>query len=326
MRRRALLAGIGALSAGCLGTAPPRANRTASSTSDSGTPTSVSTDGCNETTERPTGEPSTTAADGEYRLADLSASTSVDRPSVRYVLEPSAFYSGDAVEREAEETGEEQVVRDVSELEDDVRTAVETAVRTGDWRSDSLPNGLADTVQRVDFFTGVAQGGTYTHVGLTLYRFQPDRPPAVAFSARIVDEVVSQGSPGVVEFELTNRRNTTQYVFSGTVPPFGMLFAESAESDDRFLLWRAYEDEGCIRFTDDGWLSCDIGEVTELEPCESVSRRYQVLPSDTSHYPESTVPPGPGTYRVADSIDYYEERGAPESRLAFEVDLILGFP
>lgn len=324
MRRRTLLASIGALSAGCLGSS--RTNST-TTTEDGGT-TPGTTTACDSGTKTAAAESAgETETDGQYRLTNLSKSTHADRPSTKYVLEPSSVYSGDAVEREEERTGEQRVVRDISEVSnEEVRDAIETAVRTGAWRSDSLPDGLAETVERVDFFTGVSDDDLGTHVGLTLHRLRPDRPPAIEFDATIVDAVVSEPSPGVVEFELTNNSSTTQEVFSGTVPPFGTVFADAAEGDDRFLLWRNYGEEGCIRFTDDGMIQCDIGKFTELRPCESVSRRYEVLPSTTDRYPEYTAPPGPGTYRVADSLSYSSGGGAPESELSFEVEFTLESP
>lgn len=326
MRRRTLLAGIGVLSAGCLGSSPPRASPTTQTPENDETPSSTATTTCPEEIE-PTETTDEMDTDGEYRLTGLTESTSVDRPSVRYVLEPSAFYSSDAVEREEERTGEERTVKEVSEITDDeVRTALEAAIISGGWRSNSLPEGLEETVERVDFFTGVSEDDTSSYVGSTLYQFQPDRPPAVEFTATVVDDSVSNGSPGVVELGLTNGNRTTQRVFSGTVPPFGMVFAERVDSDDELLLWRDYEDKGCISFTDDGWLACDIGKVTELRPCESITRRYEVLPSETTHHPEYTVPPGPGTYRLTDSVNYYEEQGAPESELPFEVEFTLETP
>lgn len=264
------------------------------------------------------------SADGEYRVTDLSQSTEADEPSFKYVLEPSAFYSGDAVEREEERTGEELVVEDVSSIEDEaVQEAIETAIRTGHWRSNTLPDGLAATVERVDFFTGVSDDETHTHVGLTLYRFQPDQPPAVEFDAVVVDDVVSSGSPGMIELALRNGSQSTQQVFSGTVPPFGMVFANALEGDGEFILWRNYEEEGCFTFNDDGWMRCDIGIITKLEPCERISRRYEILPTDTSHQPDYTVPPGPGIYRISDSLGYYEQNGAPETSLSFEVEFTL---
>lgn len=317
MRRRALLTSLGVVPAGCLGVSLPG--------TDDPTPTSTPVEPCDGPPE-PSPDASTDEpeADGEFRLTGLVTSTDTDRPEVRYVLEPSAFYSADAVRRKEERTGEEQVVRDVAAVEDDrARDAIETAIRRGEWRSNELPDGLSGTVDRVDFFTGVSRDGTYTHVGLTLHHLRPDRPPAVAFDARVVDGVVSSESPGAVEFELRNRSRTTQLVSSGTVPPFGMVFAEAVDEPERFLLWREYEDEGCIRFTDDGWTRCDIGITTELEPCARLTRRYEVLPTETGTRPEYTAPPGPGTYRIYDSANYNEAPGAPGSTLSFEVEFTI---
>ncbi|WP_246308175.1 hypothetical protein [Halorarum salinum] len=110
-------------------------------------------------------------------------------------------------------------------------------------------------------------------------------------------------------------------MFAGTVPPFGTVFADSVEGDE-FLLWREYEEEGCITFSEDGLVICDIGSLTELHPCQSITHRYDILPSSTTHHPEYTVPPGPGTFRITGSLDY-EADGAQESELSFEIQFSL---
>lgn len=293
MRRRALLASLATASAGCLGTVPPSSQTTQSPQSD---------------------------ADGTYEVTDLSVSTETDRPSVKYVLESTKVYSEDGVEREETRTGEEQVVTDVSDLDDPaIRDAVRTAVVEGEWQSNDLPEGLADTLEQVDFFTGFPGRDTATHIGLTLHRLDPDAPPAIEFDASVVDSTVADEDPGVLEFALTNAGSTTRQASSGTVPPFGMLFADSVGSGAKFLLWRPYEEEGCINFTDDGWSRCDIGMVTELAPNETISREYEILPEATTRQPKLTVPPGPGTYRVSDSLGHSVGAGAPASKLSFEV-------
>ena len=64
---------------------------------------------------------------------------------------------------------------------------------------------------------------------------------------------------------------------------------------------------------------CAVGRLTPLEPGQRVARRYEVLPPDTGHHPGYTVPPGTGTYRVADSLEFSTENGAPETTLSYEV-------
>ncbi|WP_137289337.1 hypothetical protein [Natronorubrum halophilum] len=266
---------------------------------------------------------SPSGASGEFELTDLTASTSVDRPPGGYALERSASYSADAVTREEERTGEERVVVDISEVDDDeVREALEVAIETGEWRSETLPDGLEETVETVDFVTGVTTG-TYTHVGLALHHVDPDRSPAIEFGATITDAAVSEDGPGAIDLELTNAGSTGQEVFSGTVPPFGMVRAESVDEGDEFLLWREYEEEGCYGFDGSGWIRCDIGAITPIQPDETLSRRYEVLPGSTSHYPDQTVPPGPGTYRIADALTYSEGGGAPGMELSFEAEFVL---
>ena len=143
------------------------------------------------------------------------------------------------------------------------------------------------------------------------------------FDAHVVDGIVSDASPGILALELRNATQTTQHVSAGTVPPFGLVRADAVEGSDGFLLWREYESEGCVTFADDGILQCDIGTVTKLNPCESITRRYEILPSETTVHPEYTAPPGQGTYRITDSISYSAEQGGPGSQLTATVTFTL---
>lgn len=299
MHRRSVLAALAGTGAGCLDGLPDRDRQSPDGTA-------------------------TTEGGREYRITDLSVTTRTERPSVTHVLEPTAFYSADAVERERADEDEPVVVRNVSEIADPaIREAVRTALADDQWRSNDPPDGLAETVRRVDFFTGVSEGD-YTHVGLTLYRFHPNRPPPVEFDASVADRTVSEGSTGAIELALSNTGQRTQEVFSGTVPPFGTVFADAADDDGRFLLWRDYEEEGCVTFTDDGIAACAVGKLTELDPGETVSRAYEVLPSSTTTHPEYTAPPGPGRYRITDQFGYSHEHGGPGSTLVAEVSFTLG--
>lgn len=252
MHRRALLVSVGALSAGCLGARPQRSSDPTSTPGKTDNPTQTSS--CSGSTESTATGANAESGTGEYRVTALGSSATTDGPSFEYVLEPTKFYSAGAVENEEEETGEDLVVKDVSAIEDDaVREAIVTAIRTGSWSSNTLPDGLADIVERVDFFKGASEDETHTHVGLTLHHLDPDRPPAIEFSATVIDDVVSPESPGAIELALKNTASTARSVFSGTVPPFGMVTTKVVEGDDKFLLWRNYEEEGCITFDEEGW-------------------------------------------------------------------------
>lgn len=332
MHRRALLAAIGTASAGCLSTSSQNnpSSQTTTGHPSTGTGTPIPTaehtrPSCGSSTKEQAESPESPPENLEYELTQLSVSTATDRPSVKYILEPASFYSKDAVAREEERTSEKLTVVPISEVKSpEVRDAIETAILSGAWESNTLPDGLAETVERVDFFTGVSKDDTYTHVGVTLHRLNPNAPPAVEFDAYIADQFVAQESPGAIVFTLINRSSQPQEIFSGTVPPFGMLYANSESSgESRFLLWREYEKEGCFRYTEDGWTRCDIGKMTRLEPCESISRRYEILPNSTTHYPEETVPSSSGSYQTSGSISYSLGGGSPSSELSFEVSFQL---
>jgi hypothetical protein len=213
---------------------------------------------------------------------------------------------------------------DLSEVENrDVRHALQNAFED-EWRSNTLPDGLADLVERVDFFTGISTSETYTHIGFELYRPEPNSPSPLEFGATVLDDRVAPGSPGTLEYTLRNTGNEVQTVESGSIVPFGLLWANRIPGAEKFLLWRSYdEDDPEIEFTDEGIIRPAIAQTTELNPGESISRQYQVLPATTTHYPDRTVPPEPGDYRTTRDLTYYAEQGQPESELSFEVDFTL---
>lgn len=267
--------------------------------------------------------PPTIERGAEIEIEDLVVQSSTNRPGVKFILELDTLYSSDAVERERESSTEDIVVMDVGEIEDAaVRDAVVTALRSGEWRSNSLPDGLRDLVERVDFFTGVPKDDTYTHLGVSLYRLHPDRPPAIEFQAAVTDRWVSPSSPGALELSLTNTSQTSQEIFSGTVPPFGLVSA-STDDGSRFLLWRNYVEEGCVFFSDEGIGRCDIGIITPIEAGETIARTYEILPSTTQKQPAHTVPSKPGRYRYAGGVSYNRGDGAPDSTLNFEIEFTL---
>lgn len=55
----------------------------------------------------------------------------------------------------------------------------------------------------------------------------------------------------MIELAVANAGSTAQEVFSGTVLPFGPVYAETVDGGEGFLLWRDYE-EGCITIDDGG--------------------------------------------------------------------------
>ncbi|WP_049899328.1 hypothetical protein [Halococcus agarilyticus] len=324
MHRRALLAGLVGVTAGCAG---GRSGGQASSTDQrtttiaNGSP--PATDPSTRSTATAPGDTPTTTPDGDatgYRIENLAVSQETDGPDHRYVLAVRSSYSEAAVEREEERTGRELTVRTIDEVEPEpVREAVETAIQTGEWRADTLPDGLRETLDGVDLFTGFSTDDVATHRGLRLYEQDPDAPPAVEFGARVLDAAVTPDDPGALELSLTNGGSERQAVFAGTVPPFGAVFVGAVDTDERFLLWRPYEEEGCISFEGNEMRVCAIGRQVTIEPGETVARQYEVLSPTTDTHPSHTAPPSPGTYRYTETFEHTAETGGPESELSCEL-------
>jgi hypothetical protein len=296
MKRRRLLAALGPGLTGCIGT--------------SRSPSTAGTD------------PGGSEQDTDLVASEFSVSTEKTAPDHRYFVRITKVYSSDAVERHADDP----TVVDVSEVEDaDVRAVLEDVLSQGKLRRDAIPDGLRETVERVDFFTWNATtqpDDTASHWGVEVYR--PDRDPVVEFDAALVDDTISATDPGAIEFSLENTGDRAREVFSGTVPPFGVLWAGTVEGsdgstheadDDRYLLWRDYEDEGCVNFGDDGrMIVCDIGKITSIAPGETVSKTYQLRPEN----PVGSAL-APGEYVVSDTLSYHRESQGPTTKVEWEV-------
>lgn len=145
----------------------------------------------------------------------------------------------------------------------------------------------------------------------------------IEFDAETIDSTVAPADPATLEFSLTNTGHALQEVFSGTVPPFGIVGVDRQEDAGEFLLWRPYTDQGCVTFSEDRIVKCDIGYITDLAPGETISRDYDVLPSTTDHHPDYTVPPGPGRYHTTTDVSYSRGGDAPSQTLSSAIEFSL---
>lgn len=307
-RRTVLAAGGAALLAGCIG---------ASSTD--GSPSTGTT------TDSPAG---TGTSGNEFVVSDFEVSTTKVAATERYYLRITDVYSTDAVERE----GGDPTIRDVSEIDDPaLRATVKEVLDDGKVWREEIPAGLGALADRVDFFTWEADTDpedTATHWGIEVYRSHPGREPVVEFSAELVDDHVAPDDPGEIAFSLTNTCDRVQTVFSGTVPPFSVLWAE-APDDERALLWRNYTEEGCVVLGEvngePAMTRCDIGIMTPIDPGETIEKRYE-LRSAFDH--AALVGYGfdtPGSYTVADTVSYYPDNRAqgPSTNVDWTVEFDL---
>jgi hypothetical protein len=314
MRRRTVLASVGsALLAGCLGSR------------STGRSPSTTTDGLTTTT--PT-HGTVRGSDG-FAVSEFDVSTTKLAPPKRYYLRITEVYSTDAVDREAGE----QTVRDVSEIDDpELKETVETILSDGKVWREGIPQGLRELTERVDFFTWEANpdpDATATHWGIRVYRAHPERNPVVEFAAELVDDRVAPGDPGAIAFSVTNTGDRTQAVFSGTVPPFSVLWAEAPGGNDRALLWRDYAEEGGVSFGErDGesvLVTYDVGVTTPIAPGETVEKRYELRPGFDRDALTGYGFDAPGRYVVAETLNYHRHRESqgPSTEVDWSVEFEL---
>lgn len=146
---------------------------------------------------------------------------------------------------------------------------------------------------------------------------------ALNFDTAVKDWFVTPGDPGTLELGLRNRNSTSVTIPSGSVPPFEMIYADKTDGQGEFILWRPYTSDGCYHRMNEGWISCDIGVLTDIEPCQRLTRTYDILPSTTETYPEDTVPPALGDYQFGGTLRYKTDDGEDNQlsyRVAFTLD------
>lgn len=294
MQRRALLAAIptalAGSAAGCIGGQP----------------------GNTDTTTQ------TTDPDATFVVSEFTVETEKVAPTYQYLVRITKVYSADAV---ADEPGDQTIV-DVSDIEDpDVRAVIKNTLREGKLHRDSIPDGLREITERVDFFTWnetTSPDDTASHWGIEVFKAHPNRAPVIQFDAELTDNAVSPGNPAAITFSIENVGDTTQEVFSGTVPPFGVLWADGP-NDERYLLWRDYQKEGCVNFQDDRVIVCSIGKITPVEPGQRIEKTYELRPENPVGSPLE-----PGDYTVTGTLTYHQQSQGPSTkvdwRVSFRVD------
>jgi len=256
----------------------------------------------------------TTEPDTSFVVTDFSVETKKVAPSYRYLVRITKVYSADAV---ADEPGTQTIV-DLSEIEDPkVRAVIEDTLSSGKLRRDSIPDGLRETTERVDFFTWnetTSSDDTASHWAIEVFEANPNRDPVIQFDASLTDHSVSPDSPAAIRFSLENTGETTQEVFSGTVPPFGVLYADGPGAE-RYLLWRNYEEQGCVNFQDDGSvLVCAIGINTAVEPGKRIEKTYELWPENPVGAPLRA-----GGYEVNETLTYHQQAQEPSTEVEWRV-------
>lgn len=252
-----------------------------------------------------------------YRITDLSTATTKASPAYEWLVQVTEEYSSGADQKPSNAT-----VLDVSEIEDeDLRAVVKETIREGEVETNETPEGLHALLDRVDRFTWDARNDTAdtaTQWKIERYDGHPDRSP-VAFDARVRDATVSADDPGAIDFSLTNEGDQPYTIYSRTVPPFSLLWAEERDGHDRFLLWRDYAEEGCVTIHGErGIAVCDVLTETPIQPGETITRTYRIQPGK----PESTAIAA-GRFVVRDTLTYHVEQQAPTHNVNWEVTFTL---
>ena len=129
----------------------------------------------------------------------------------------------------------------------------------------------------------------------------------------IEDEQVAPGDPAILSISVTNEGSDAYGLMSGAPAPFGILRATKTGSDRELTLWSdAYDESTHVSTMAEVIVGVnDIGIVTEFEPGDSRSSRYELR--------RRSLVEGPGTYLVTAryGVELLAETGDEEERTAY---------
>lgn len=241
-----------------------------------------------------------------YAISDFSYEALKVQPTGRHLVTTTAVIGEDAFDKYDGD------VVDVSDLPASVESALRTAIDEGGDASDTRPVEVLEYLDGYDYvYCGDCRqlGGKPARYALTHLQQYPDRPPLVEFSATLRDPGITDESPGLVAFTLTNTSEMTVTVFGGQVAPFSLLRAASTDATAHFLLWR---DEFDRLGEKDGDVALDAVRVgTTIPPREQLTRVYSIDPAVAGF--------SPGRYEVDYSLSYHPREYRPKDPLPPEI-------
>lgn len=248
-----------------------------------------------------------------------------------------------------EELFEVDEVRDIGTLSEEVAEVVRTAVED-EYRGDTLPDGFEDEVGDAYFFVDDEAHRPellepdYAGIPMELEVDVPDDRIGVIdepldeddleeYQDRfedahesddedeidaLIDELWDEYRPddgARFELSVNNTSDETVTVFSGAPAPFGVLYAEDADNDDRRrrrLVWsESYVDDGHVNVGPRGLSVNAIGLNTDFEAGETEAETYEVgFPS--------------GEYRVEESLSVSRgRRGEDEESWTYPYTVVI---
>ncbi|WP_276301002.1 hypothetical protein [Halorussus lipolyticus] len=249
-----------------------------------------------------------------FSVSSFAVSTEKAAPEHRWVLTVTERYAPD--ERESID-GE---VVDLADLDAEMSSFLRAAVSDDDGMTqragrDELPDGLSTTLDRYEAVTGFPD--TEDLCGFELWRRDPNRAPALAFDAELVDDRIAFGNPGRIELSVRNRSDERQSLFTGRHPPFGHQWAERTDTDRFVHLWHPDSPFGHL-----DPLATSISAVGmhhPVEPGQTQTQAYELRAGDRSL--------AVGEYEVTNELDYRPADApwsAPYSRVEWRVGFELG--
>jgi len=131
-------------------------------------------------------------------------------------------------------------------------------------------------------------------------------------SVEILDDTITQNTPGQLRFVLSNTGSEQITVQSGPIPPFGPLQANSSENKG-FYLWNdEYENSSHVQIDDTSISVAAVQFDMQIPAGSSRSREYTILYDTAS----------PGEYAIAPIVDA-RQGGINVDNVEYRVQLVL---
>lgn len=205
--------------------------------------------------------------DGTYEVTDLSVTSEVNPPSYVVVLE-----------RVASQVAEDESVVHVQNLSADSADIVKAVVERRRYEAADLSSEVESVTSKYDYVQWPESSRKGRYFGIAAVNVQLGTPNPLDFAVDVAERYVSIGDPTNIEFRISNRSSRPMAVYSGVIPPFGVLTADVESGSQRLVLWND-------RYAENDGVSTDLGAVTGktkqetsvvLEPGETRLEAYQI--------------------------------------------------
>lgn len=209
------------------------------------------------------------------------------------------------LERVASQVGDEESVVHVQDLSSESEDIVKEVIERRRYETEQVPSEVESASSNYEYVQcdECERGGRYFDISVVNTQIKPQNQ--LKFFADVADKCISISDPADIELGITNPSSRPMTVYSGVIPPFGVLTADIEAESQNLTLWN---DE----YAKNEGVSTDFGVVTGqmkqeistvLQPREKQVETYQIRLRDYLPFVRTKDTP-PTQFALNGKIEY----------------------